>query len=82
LEDRLSFRLGRLTINSVSGEEFLGSQYFKAFTSVGIDVVPLGIFLNAPGAFGYPDTTWGARVKLQPVKQFYAMAGAITATRA
>jgi len=74
--DRLSIRLGRLTINSVSGEEFLASRYFKAFTSVGIDLVPLGIFLNAPGAFGYPDTTWGARVKVEPIKQFYAMAGA------
>ena len=75
-KDRLSIRLGRLTINSVSSEEFLGSRYFKAFTSVGIDLVPLGIFLNAPGAFGYPNTTWGARVKFQPVKQFYAMVGA------
>lgn len=75
-EDRLTIRLGRLTINSVSSEEFLGSQYFKAFTSVGIDLVPLGPFLNAPGAFGYPDTTWGARVKFEPVRQFYVMAGA------
>lgn len=75
-DDRLSIRVGRLTINSVYGEEFLGSEYFKAFTSVGIDLVPLGLFLNAPGAFGYPDTTWGARVKIEPVKQFYAMAGA------
>src|SRR5215469_9520396 len=74
--DRLSIRLGRLTINSVSSEEFLGSQYFKAFASVGVDLVPLGLFLNAPGAFGYPDTTWGARVKFEPVKRFYAMAGA------
>jgi porin len=74
-EDTLSIRLGRTTINSVSSEEFLGSEYFKAFTSVGIDLVPLGIFLNAPGAFGYPDTTWGARIKLTPVKRFYAMAG-------
>jgi hypothetical protein len=32
----------------------------KAFPSVGIDLVPLGLFFNAPGAFGYPDTTWGA----------------------
>ena len=75
-KDRLSVRLGRLTINSLSGDGFLASQYFKAFTSVGIDLVPLGIFLNAPGAFGYPDTTWGARVKVAPIKQFYAMAGA------
>ena len=75
-EDKLSVRVGRLTINSVSDEEFLGSEYFKAFTSVGIDLVPLGIFLNAPGAFGYPDTTWGARIKFQPVKKFYTMLGA------
>jgi porin len=75
-EGKLSVRVGRLTINSVSGEEFLGSEYFKAFTSVGIDLVPLGIFLNAPGAFGYPDTTWGARIKFKPAKQFYMMIGA------
>jgi porin len=74
-DDRLSIRLGRLTINSVAGQEFLGSEYFKAFTSVGINLVPLGLFLNAPGAFGYPDTTWGARVKVEPVKQLYIMAG-------
>jgi hypothetical protein len=74
-DDKLSVRFGRLTINSVYGEEFAGSQYFKAFTSVAFDLVPLGIFLNAPGAFGYPLTTWGARVKYEPVESFYAMAG-------
>jgi porin len=74
-DDKLSVRLGRLTINSVYGEEFAGSQYFKAFTSVAFDLVPLGLFLNAPGAFGYPLTTWGARVKFEPVESFYAMVG-------
>jgi porin len=74
-DDKLSVRFGRLTINSVYGEEFAGSQYFKAFTSVGLDLVPLGIFLNAPGAFGYPLTTWGARVKFEPLESFYAMVG-------
>jgi porin len=74
-EDRLSIRVGRLTINSVAGQEFLGSEYFKAFTSVGLNLVPLGVFLNAPGAFGYPDTTWGARLKVEPTQQFYFMAG-------
>jgi porin len=68
-------RFGRLTLNSVFGEEFLASAYFKAFTSVGIDLVPLGLFLNAPGAFGYPDATWGARIKIQPIRQLYVMAG-------
>jgi porin len=74
-DDKLSIRAGRLTINSVYGEEFAGSQYFKAFTSVAFDLVPLGIFFNAPGAFGYPLTTWGARVKYEPVDSFYTMVG-------
>ena len=74
-DEILSFRLGRLTINSVYGEEFLASEYFKAFTSVGFDLVPLGPFLNAPGAFGYPFATWGARTKFEPVDQFYVMTG-------
>jgi porin len=75
-DGKMSVRLGRLTINSVSHEEFLGSEYFKIFSSVGVDLVPLGLFLNAPGAFGYPDTTWGARFKFQPTQTFYTMAGA------
>jgi porin len=74
-DDKLSVRFGRLTINSVYGEEFAASQYFKAFTSVAFDLVPLGIFLNAPGAFGYPLTTWGARIKFEPVESLYAMVG-------
>jgi carbohydrate-selective porin OprB len=55
-DDRLTVRVGRLTVNSVFGEELLGSEYFKAFTSVGFDLIPLGLFLNAPGAFGFFDT--------------------------
>jgi porin len=74
-DDKLSVRFGRLTINSVYGEEFAASPYFKAFTSVGLDLVPQGIFFNAPGAFGYPLTTWGARLKFQPLDAFYAMVG-------
>jgi porin len=76
LKDKLSIRVGRVTINSVGGEEFLASKYFKAFVSVGVDLVPIGIFLNALGAFGYPDTTWGARIRLAPAKRFYTMVGA------
>jgi porin len=75
-DNGLSIRVGRLTLNSVYGEEFAASPYFKAFTSVGVDLVPQGIFLNAPGAFGYPLATWGARVKVEPIAPFYAMVGA------
>jgi porin len=60
LDDQLSIRVGRLTINNVYGDEFAASPYFKAFASVAFDLVPIGIFENAPGAFGYPLTTWGA----------------------
>jgi porin len=75
-ENKVTVRLGRLTVNSVFGEEFMGSEYFKAMASVAFNLVPIGLFLNAPGAFGYPETTWGARIKLEPVPQFHVMAGA------
>jgi carbohydrate-selective porin OprB len=38
-DDKLSVRFGRLTINSVYGEEFAGSPYFKAFTSCGTPIL-------------------------------------------
>lgn len=75
LEAKVTVRFGRVTVNSVYGEEFMGSEYFKAFVSVGFDLIPLGLFLNAPGDFGYPDATWGARIKVEPSKRLYAMAG-------
>ena len=43
--------------------------------SVAFNAIPFAIFYNAPGAFGYPATTWGARAKFAPVEEFYAMAG-------
>jgi carbohydrate-selective porin OprB len=58
-ENRLTVRLGRVTVNSVFGEEFMGSEYFKAMASVAFNLIPIGLFLNAPGAFGYPETTLG-----------------------
>ena len=76
LDDRLTLRAGRVTVNSVFGEEFMGSEYFKAMASVAFNLIPIGLFLSAPGAFGYPETTWGARIKFEPVQQFYVMAGA------
>ena len=35
-----------------------------------------GLFFNALGAFGYPLTTWGARVRYAPTKRVYVQAGA------
>ena len=79
LEERMSFRVGRLTLNSVYGEEFMGSEYFKSFASIGFDLIPEGVFFNVPGAAGYPRTTWGTRLRYSPAKRFYAQAGAYNA---
>jgi porin len=74
-DDVVSVRLGRLSIDSLYGEEFAGSSYFRSFTSVAFNAIPFAIFYNSPGAFGYPATTWGARLKVEPRPDFYAMAG-------
>jgi len=75
LDDRLSFRIGRLSIDSLYGEEFAGSNYFRQFTSVAFNAIPYAIFYNSPGALGYPATTWGARVRYALKNDLYVMAG-------
>ena len=74
-DDQLSLRVGRLSIDSLYGEEFAGSSYFRQFTSVAFNAIPFAIFYNAPGAFGYPATTWGARARYAPRGDVYVMAG-------
>ena len=76
LENRISVRVGRLTLNSVFGEEFIGSEYFKSFASIGFDLIPEGVFFNVSGAAGYPRTTWGTRLRYSPTPGFYAQAAA------
>jgi porin len=79
LKDRVSFRIGRITLNSVYGEEFMGSEYFKSYASIGFDLIPEGVFFNVSGAAGYPRTTWGTRLRYSPARRFYAQAGAYNA---
>jgi len=79
LGDRISARIGRLTLNSVFGEEFMGSEYFKSFTSIGFDLVPEGLFFDASGAAGYPRTSWGTRIRYSSGRRLYAQAGAYNA---
>jgi len=45
-------------------------------TSLSSSYVGKGLFFNAPGPFGYPLTTWGARVRYAPTKKVYLQAGA------
>jgi porin len=76
MNDRLNLRIGRLSIDSLYGEEFAGSTYFRQFTSVAFNAIPFAIFYNSPGALGYPATTWGARARYQPQGgDVYVMAG-------
>ncbi|WP_420238653.1 carbohydrate porin [Telmatobacter bradus] len=74
--DKLNLRVGRLTVNSLESEEFMGSEYFKIFASVGFNLIPQSLFFNANGAAGYPHTTWGARVRYHFDHGVYAAAGA------
>ncbi len=74
-DNQLSLRAGRLSIDSLYGEEFAGSNYFRQFTSVAFNAIPFAIFYNAPGALGYPATTWGARARYAPKGDVYVMAG-------
>ena len=75
LDDLLSIRAGRVAIDSLYGQEFAASWYFRSFTSVAFNAIPFAIFYDSPGAFGYPATTWGARAKVTPNERWYAMAG-------
>jgi porin len=74
-EGKVSFRIGRLTVNSVTDEEFMGSEYFKLLCSVGFDLIPQGLFFDANGAPGYPHTTWGTRLKYTFSDRVYLQAG-------
>ncbi len=71
--------VGRISLNSVFGEEFGGSEYFKSFVTIGFDLVPQGLFLNVAGASGYPHATWGTRLRFSPVKRFYVQGAAYNA---
>ena len=44
-------------------------------SSRAVGISPAGGLFERAGAFGYPITTWGARIKFEPAEHFYAMAG-------
>lgn len=77
--DQLSLRVGRLTIDNLYTIEFAGSDYFRQFTSQAINDVPFALFYNVAGVPGYPETTWGARLRYQARNDLYVMAGVYNA---
>lgn len=75
-DELLNVRFGRIA----GGDEFLSSPLYWLFVSNGIDGNPVGIFFNA-GLSAYPNAAWGVRIKSQPNKNFYIMAGAYNANQ-
>jgi porin len=63
-------KLGRIA----AGDDFLVSPFFWPYMSGGVDGPP-GIYTNAPGMSGYPNATWGTRIKVRPTDRTYAMLG-------
>jgi porin len=70
-DGRVSFHGGRIA----AGDDFLSSPYYWFFMSNGIDGNPVGIFKNAPGMSAYPNSTWGARLRVRPTERTYIMGG-------
>jgi porin len=71
LDGHVSFHGGRIA----TGDDFLSSPYYWFFMSNGIDGNPVGIFKNAPGMSAYPNSAWGARLRVRPTDRTYIMGG-------
>jgi porin len=70
-DGKMSIHAGRIA----AGDDFLTSPYYWVFVQNGIDGNPVGIFKNAPGMTAYPNSTWGARLRIRPTPETYVMAG-------
>jgi porin len=71
LNDRVELRVGRLA----AGDDFLVSKYDYLFMQNAFDGNPVGIFFNSPGMTAYPNSTWGALLKVLPTPRTYIMGG-------
>lgn len=70
-DDNLNIALGRMG----TGDEFMTSPIFYSFVSLAFDQNPASIFFNIPSFTADPASTWGARARVSPIRQFYAMFG-------
>ena len=70
-DDILNIALGRMA----TGDEFMTSPVFYSFVSLAFDQNPASIFFNIPSFTADPASTWGARARVSPVRQLYAMFG-------
>lgn len=75
LDDRVEFRLGRMT----SSDWFASMPAFGMQVQGGIDGNPTSLFLNSKFTSS-PNATWGAAAKVRPTEETIAKAGVFQAT--
>ena len=75
LEDKLGIKLGRFS----TGDDFASSPLYWLYMNNGIDGNPQALPVNT--AFtSYPASVWGARLRVDPSPEWFAMGGIYQAT--
>ena len=75
LEDKLGIKLGRFS----TGDDFASSPLYWLYMTNGIDGNPQALPVNT--AFtSYPASVWGARLRVDPSPEWFAMGGIYQAT--
>jgi porin len=76
LEDKVGIKLGRFS----AGDDFASSPLYWLYMNNGIDGNPQSLPVNT--AFStYPGSVWGARLRVDPSPDWFAMAGLYQATQ-
>ncbi len=70
LGDRLNIKLGRTS----AGDDFAHSPLYWVAVNNAIDGNPISLPINLP-FLTYPNATWGARVRIEYLKDLYTMTG-------
>jgi len=76
LEDKVGIKLGRFS----TGDDFASSPLYWLYMNNGIDGNPQSLPVNT--AFStYPGSVWGARLRVDPSPEWFAMGGIYQATQ-
>ena len=71
IEDKFRIAVGRMGI----GDEFATSDIFYSYVSFAFDYNPVSLSINDSAFLSNPTSSWGARMRLKPVKDFQILAG-------
>ena len=76
LEEKIGIKVGRFS----AGDDFASSPLYWLYMNNGIDGNPQSLPVNS--AFStYPNAVWGARLRIDPTPEWFAMAGIYQATQ-